>query len=216
MGATCTATSGTDRGPDSFNRWQDEPPRAALSEAAWIERFEQLYKTYSLPIYCLCLRMTGNPDDAEDLMQETFVRLFQKHDTFRGESAFYTWLRRLAINQVLRGFDKAYRRRETSLEEMAEPNPPAGDPCREFGALDAELQIAVERVCLERALRRLPRGFRRILVLHDVEGYEHAEISVRTGRSIGTSKSQLHKARLRMRELLYDARPEAPEQPMAA
>lgn len=216
MGATCTTTSRSENGPAVFNRWQNEPPRPALSEAAWIKKFEKLYKTYSLPIYCLCLRMTGNPDDAEDLMQETFVRLFQKHDTFRGESAFYTWLRRLAINQVLLGFDKAYRRRETSLEEMEEPNQPTGDVCREFGALDAELQIAVERVCLERALRRLPRGFRKILVLHDVEGYEHSEISLRTGRSIGTSKSQLHKARLRMRELLHGARREAPEQPMAA
>jgi RNA polymerase sigma-70 factor, ECF subfamily len=217
MGATCTATSGTDSRPAAFERWKDESPRLESSDAEWIEEFESLYKTYSLPIYCLCLRMTGNRDDAEDLTQETFVRLFQKHATFRGESAFYTWLRRLAINVVLLGFDKAYRRRETSLEELAEPNPLSGGPARcEFGALDSELQSAVERVCLERAIEQLPRGFRNILVLHDVEGYEHSEISLRNGCTVGTSKSQLHKARLRMRELLHDARREAPEQRLAA
>ncbi len=201
MGATFTAE--TVEHQAAFKSWP-RPTSRPEPAAAW--NFENLYKTYSLPIYCLCLRMTGNPDDAEDLTQETFVRLLQKHDTFRGESTLYTWLRRLAINAVLLGFDKAYRRHETSLEELTEAPSTAGNAPCELGIPDAELQSAVERVCLERAMERLPRGFRKVLVLHDVEGYEHAEISVRTGSSIGTSKSQLHKARLRMRKLLHEKR----------
>lgn len=168
-----------------------------------IDEFEDLYSTYRSRIWSLCLRMTGNPDDAEDLTQETFLRLFQKLDTFRGESAFCTWLRRIAINVVLLRFQKASWRRETSMETFEELDPVTGCPHKvEFGRLDARMMGAVDRVSLQRAIDQLPPGFKAVLILHDIEGYEHVEISELMGCSIGTSKSQLHKARLKMREYL--------------
>jgi|SRR5579875_1155357 RNA polymerase sigma-70 factor (ECF subfamily) len=165
--------------------------------------FEQLYMTYYSRIWALCLRMTGNPDDADDLTQETFVRLFQKLSTFRGEAPFSTWLRRIAINVALLRFQKASWRHETSLEALSSPDPASGHLLpTEWGRFDTRLKEALDRISLERAIDQLPPGFRAVLILHDVEGYEHVEISALMGCSIGTSKSQLHKARLKMRELL--------------
>lgn len=168
--------------------------------------FEDLYMTYRSRVWALCLRMTGNPDEAEDLTQETFVRMFQKLDTFRGESAFCTWLRRITINVVLLRFQKASWRREKSIEELSSMDPESGCPHKvEFGGVDTQLAEAVDRISLERAIDRLPPGFKAVLILHDIEGYEHEEISKLMGFAVGTSKSQLHKARLKMRELLEQA-----------
>ena len=176
-----------------------------------MDEFEDIYQTYRSRVWALCLRMTGNPDDAEDLTQETFVRMFQKLDTFRGESAFCTWLRRIAINVVLLRFQKASWRRERSIEELTEVNPLTGCPHkREFGQIDTELMETVDRIALQRAISQLPPGFRAVFILHDVEGYEHVEISRLMGCSVGTSKSQLHKARLKMRELLEQSPMEEP------
>ncbi len=176
-----------------------------------IDEFEDLYLTYRSRVWALCLRMTGNPDDAEDLTQETFIRLFQKLDTFRGESAFCTWLRRITINVVLLRFQKASWRRETSMEALTTTDPLSGCPLpMEFGRIDSQLMGAVDRVNLQRAIDQLPPGFKAVLILHDIEGYEHVEISELMGCSIGTSKSQLHKARLKMRELLQQTPPEQP------
>jgi len=181
--------------PDSGQREQTDQPL--------INEFEDLYVTYRSRVWALCLRMTGNPDDAEDLTQETFVRLFQNLDTFRGDSAFSTWLRRITINVVLLRFQKASWRRETSMEELTSPDPITGCPCKvEFGNADARLLGAIDRISLHQAIEQLSPGFRAVLVLHDIEGYEHIEISKLLGCSIGTSKSQLHKARLKMRTLL--------------
>jgi RNA polymerase sigma-70 factor, ECF subfamily len=171
---------------------------------------EHIYALYGPRVYYLCLRMTRNPADAEDLLQETFLRLIQKLDSFRGESAFYTWLRRLAINVVLLKFEKASWQRETSLEAMTDPDPFfAYHPRREFAADDAELVAVVDRISLERAIERLSPGFKTVFILHDIEGYGHQDISKLMGCSIGTSKSQLHKARLKLREFLSDDWPES-------
>jgi RNA polymerase sigma-70 factor, ECF subfamily len=187
----------------ALNQEATPPKEAVCANAQVLDDIEQIYAMYNARVYYLCLRMTGNADDAEDLSQEAFLRLIQKLDTFRGESAFYTWLRRLAINLVLLRFQKASWRREVSLEGLTEPDSVfACRPAREFGTVDLEVKGAIDRINLERAIDRLPPGFKAVFVLHDIEGYEHIEISRLLGCSIGTSKSQLHKARLRMREFL--------------
>ena len=189
--------------------WEAHSHGSEDAERPVIEEFEHLYTTYSPRVYSLCLRMTGNTDEAEDLTQETFLRLFQKLDTFRGESAFYTWLRRLAVNVVLLRFQSASWRRETSLDELAESDPAVGcPPKRQFGMPDAQLLGLIDRVNLQRAIDQLPPGFKAVLVLHDIEGFEHTEISKLLGCSIGTSKSQLHKARLKAREFLHETQRE--------
>jgi len=180
----------------------------AWSEAEAIEHakqgnamaFEFLYHMHKRRVYSLCLRMTGNTAEAEDLAQEAFLQLFRKIGTFRGESAFSTWLHRLSVNVVLMHL----RRKslpETPLEEFTEPTHEDG-PRREIGARDQNLAGSVDRVNLERAIERLPPGYRTIFVLHDMEGYEHNEIAAMMGCSIGNSKSQLHKARMKLRDLL--------------
>jgi RNA polymerase sigma-70 factor (ECF subfamily) len=166
--------------------------------------FERLYHLHSRRVYSLCLRMVGNPAAAEDLAQEAFLQLFRKIQTFRGESAFSTWLHRLTVNVVL----MRLRRRnvmETSLNELAEQDEESGATPREVGAADLKLSGSVDRVNLERAVGHLPPGYRAVFLLHDVEGYEHNEIADMLGCSIGNSKSQLHKARTRLRELLQES-----------
>jgi RNA polymerase sigma-70 factor, ECF subfamily len=190
----------------AFSCWETPSDLPKQSNQALIDEFENLYLTYRSRVRALCLHMTGNPDDAEDLTEETFIRMFQKLDTFRGESAFYTWLRRLAINVVLLRFQKASWRREKSIEDLTGVDPITGCPRKmEFGRIDMQLTGAVDRINLQRAIDQLPPGFKAVLILHDIEGYEHVEISKLMGCSVGTSKSQLHKARLKMRELLEQA-----------
>jgi len=162
--------------------------------------FEALYNMHKRRVYSLCLRMVSNVAEAEDLTQEAFMQLFRKISTFRGESAFSTWLHRLAVNVVLmhlrkKGLD------EVSLDQ--EPDEDSQDsPKKEYGGEDLNLIGTVDRVTLEKAMGDLPPGYRTIFVLHDVEGYEHNEIADLIGCSIGNSKSQLHKARLKLRALL--------------
>lgn len=165
--------------------------------------FEQLYRLHSRRVYALCLRMVGNTAEAEDLAQEAFLQLFRKIHTFRGESAFSTWLHRLAVNVVLMKLRKKTLP-ETSLEETTEPDEETGGPRRDIGGPDALLTGSIDRVNLERAVEQLPPGYKTVFVLHDVQGYEHNEIAEIMGCSIGNSKSQLHKARLRLRELLQE------------
>lgn len=164
------------------------------------EAFEHLYHLHKRRVYSLCLRMTGNTAEAEDLAQEAFLQLFRKISTFRGESAFSTWLHRLSVNVVLMHL----RRKglpEVSLEETTEPTQEDG-PKRDIGARDQVLVGSIDRVNLERAIEQLPPGYRTIFVLHDMEGYEHNEIAEMMQCSIGNSKSQLHKARMKLRDLL--------------
>ncbi len=148
--------------------------------------------------------MVGNTAEAEDLAQEAFLQLFRKIHTFRGESAFSTWLHRLAVNVVLMKLRKKSLP-ETSLEETTEPDEESGGPRKEIGGPDLALAGSIDRVNLGRAMEELPPGYKAVFVLHDIQGYEHNEIAEIMGCSIGNSKSQLHKARMRMRELLHEA-----------
>ncbi len=178
--------------------------------------FERLYRLHSRRVYSLCLRMVGNTTEAEDLTQEAFLQLFRKIATFRGESAFSTWLHRLAVNVVL----MKLRRKsgtELSLEQITEPDEESAGPRRDFGGPDLRLSGSLDRVNLQRAVEQLPPGYKAVFVLHDVEGYEHNEIAGIMGCSIGNSKSQLHKARMRLRDLLHEVvRAQAREERKAA
>jgi len=165
--------------------------------------FDFLYHLHSRRVYALCLRMVNNPADAEDLMQEAFLQLFRKIGTFRGESAFSTWLHRMTVNVVLMRLRKKSLPTD-SLEETLDPDAEGSSPKRDVGAPDLRLSGAVDRVNLERSIEQLPPGYRTIFVLHDVQGYEHNEIANIMGCSVGNSKSQLHKARTRLRELLQE------------
>jgi RNA polymerase sigma-70 factor, ECF subfamily len=165
--------------------------------------FERIYRLHSRRVYALCLRMVGNTAEAEDLSQDAFLQLFRKIGTFRGESAFSTWLHRLAVNVVLMKLRKKTLP-ETSLEESTDPEDESSGPRREIGAPDLLLSGSIDRVHLERAIEQLPPGYRQVFVLHDVQGFEHNEIAELMDCSIGNSKSQLHKARMRLRELLQE------------
>ena len=174
-----------------------------LAQAGDAAAFELLYQLHSRRVYALCLRMVGNPSDAEDLMQEAFLQLFRKIGTFRGESAFSTWLHRMTVNVVLMRLRKKSLP-AASLEETTEPDEETGGPRKDIGAPDLRLSGAVDRVNLERSIEKLPPGYRTVFVLHDVQGFEHNEIAGIMGCSVGNSKSQLHKARTRLRELLQE------------
>jgi RNA polymerase sigma-70 factor, ECF subfamily len=165
--------------------------------------FDFLYQLHSRRVYALCLRMVNNPADAEDLMQEAFLQLFRKIGTFRGESAFSTWLHRMTVNVVLMRLRKKSLPTD-SLEETLDPDAENSSPKRDVGAPDLRLSGAVDRVNLERSIEQLPPGYRTVFVLHDIQGYEHNEIAGIMGCSVGNSKSQLHKARTRLRELLQE------------
>src|SRR5271156_5828517 len=165
--------------------------------------FEFLYQLHGRRVYALCLRMVNNPADAEDLAQEAFLQLFRKIATFRGESAFSTWLHRMTVNVVLMRLRKKSLPTD-SLEETLDPEAENSSPKRDVGAPDLRLSGAVDRVNLERSIEQLPPGYRTVFVLHDVQGYEHNEIADIMGCSVGNSKSQLHKARTRLRELLQE------------
>ena len=165
--------------------------------------FEYLYRLHSRRVYAVCLRMVGDTTEAEDLTQEAFLLLFRKIHTFRGESAFSTWLHRLAVNVVLMSLRKKSLP-AVSVELTPGPDDETGSPSIDIGAPDLSLEGSIDRINLERCLEQLPVGYRTIFVLHDVHGYEHHEIAEILGRSVGDSKSQLHKARTRLRELLHE------------
>jgi RNA polymerase sigma-70 factor (ECF subfamily) len=161
------------------------------------EAFAALFEAHKRRVYSLCLRMLGNPTEAEDLTQEAFLQLFRKIATFRGESAFSTWLHRLSVNVVLMHLRKKGLN-QISLDETENSQ---GEPIkRDYGDDDRRLVGSIDRIGLNRAIAELPPGYRTVFILHDVEGYEHNEIAEIMNCSIGNSKSQLHKARLKLRE----------------
>src|SRR3989441_11750896 len=174
-----------------------------LAQAGDAAAFEFLYHLHGRRVYALCLRMVNNPADAEDLMQEAFLQLFRKIGTFRGESAFSTWLHRMTVNVVLMRLRKKSLP-VASLEETTEPDEETGGPRKDIGGPDLLLTGSIDRVNLQRCVEQLPPGYKTVFVLHDVQGYEHNEIADIMGCSIGNSKSQLHKARMRIRELLRE------------
>jgi RNA polymerase sigma-70 factor (ECF subfamily) len=169
------------------------------------DAFASLFHAHKARIYSICLRMTNNTAEAEDLTQDAFMQVFRKLATFRGDSALSTWLYRIAVNTVLMHFRKKALR-QISLDEPY--NQDARQVRREYGTKDDRLSGCVDRIALTRAIRELPDGYRTIFLLHEVEGYEHQEIAELLDCSVGNSKSQLHKAKLRIRELLGHARPE--------
>jgi RNA polymerase sigma-70 factor (ECF subfamily) len=167
------------------------------------EAFAALYEMHKRRVYSLCLRMTGNTAEAEDLAQEAFLQLFRKISTFRGESAFSTWLHRLAVNVVL------MRLRKRGLQQVSldEVDSSQDEPVkRDYGDNDRRLMGSVDRISLTRAIDELPPGYRTVFVLHDIEGYEHNEIAEIMDCSVGNSKSQLHKARMKLRDWLRQNR----------
>ena len=184
----------------------DQSGEAALAEliqkvqSGDHQAFAQLYSLHKRRIYSLCLRMVGNVAEAEDLTQETFLQLHRKISTFRGDSSFSTWLHRLAINAVLMQLRKKGLSL-ISMDEAMEPDPESG-ASRSFGERDLMLTGSIDRLALERAVSELPAGYRLVFILHDVEGYEHPEIAGMLDCSVGNCKSQLHKARLRLRNAL--------------
>ena len=168
-------------------------PKAQSHQA---QSFEEIFRLHHRRVYSICLRMTGNLAEAEDLTQDVFVLVFRKLASFRGESAFTTWLHRLTVNQVLMHFRKGHVKKEQLTED---------------GEMPVEIVVnrnrfnrspLLDRLALNEAIAQLPQGYRIVFVLHDVEGLEHSEIASLLGCSIGTSKSQLHRARMRMRFLL--------------
>jgi RNA polymerase sigma-70 factor, ECF subfamily len=202
----------TDREPQERQRQTSELEEAEAIERAKhgdAEAFQALYDRHKRRVYSLCLRMTANTAEAEDLTQEAFLQLYRKITTFRGESAFSTWLHRLSVNVVLMHLRKK-NLPVVSLEETTQGSDD-DSPRKDFGADDLALAGSIDRLQLQKAVDDLPPGYRTIFVLHDVQGYEHNEIAAIVGCSIGNSKSQLHKARMKLRDMLRISKAEKAE-----
>jgi RNA polymerase sigma-70 factor, ECF subfamily len=165
--------------------------------------FEQLYKAHSRRVYCSWLRIVRNSTEAEELTQDVFLQLFRKIHTFRGESALSVWLHRLTVNTVFMRMRKK-RHPEVPLYLTTEGAENDEYLAIEPGGLDLRLNGLLDRINLRKAIDQLATGYKRIFILHDIEGYERNEIAHILGCSIGNCKSQLSRARLRLRELLQE------------
>jgi len=164
------------------------------------EAFGTLFQLHKNRVYSICLVMTKDVAEAEDLTQETFLQVFRNVGGFRGDSAFSTWLHRVAVNTVLMNIRRRKSPPTVSLDEPVSAEQPSLR--RDFGSSDPNLSGAIDRMTLHRALLELPPGSRKIFGLHAVHGYQHHEIAQLLHCSIGNSKSQLHKAKMKMRKLL--------------
>jgi len=196
MNSDCVTAGSVPLGSDLIARAQEGDSDA----------FGALFQTHKARIYSVCLRMTSNAAEAEDLTQDAFLQVFRKITKFRGDSAFSTWLHRIAVNTVLMHF----RKKSLCQVSLDEPysNSDGAKKRREYGTRDKGLAGCVDRIALARAMKKLPPGYRTIFLLHEVEGYEHQEIAEMLSCSVGNSKSQLYKAKMRFRELLAHS-PEA-------
>jgi RNA polymerase sigma-70 factor (ECF subfamily) len=182
------------------------PTADRAAEAALVARcrkgdlaaFEELYRAHAGRLFSVACRMLGNPSDAEDLLQEIFLSAHRKLDSFRGESALGTWLYRLATNACL-DYLRSRAARTNQLTDALDDDPRSYDPGSR-GLADQ----TVSKMDIERAMARLPEGCRAAFVLHDIEGLEHREVAQALGIAEGTSKSQVHKARLRLRAFLLE------------
>ncbi|MDQ3040934.1 MAG: RNA polymerase sigma factor [Acidobacteriota bacterium] len=163
--------------------------------------FEEVYNRHHRRVYSICLRMLQNATEAEDLTQDVFIQLHRKIGSFRGDSAFTTWLHRMTVNQVLMHFRKRNVKFEKTTEEGETPVQIVS------GTANPLKMPVVDKIAIEHAIEQLPPGYRNVFVLHDVEGYEHEEVARILGCSVGTSKSQLHKARIKLRKLLQKKAP---------
>ena len=165
------------------------------------EAFAALFQLHRRRIYSVCLSMTRDVPEAEDLTQEAFLQVFHKIGTFRGESAFSSWLHRVAVNTVLM---KRRRRKPQPMLSLDVPMSSDSPSLRhELGKRDPNLSGAIDRISLHRAIQTLPAGYKKIFGLHEVHGYQHREIAELLHCSIGTSKSQLSRAKLKIRGLLF-------------
>jgi RNA polymerase sigma-70 factor (ECF subfamily) len=185
-------------GPASPRR--DDLALAERCRQGELGAFEELYRAHAGRLYSVALRMVGNPADADDLLQEIFLSAHRKLESFRGESSLGTWLYRLAVNLCL-DYLRSRSGRAVQVTDSLEDDSALPDPGGR-GLADR----TVTRMDLERALAQLPVGCRTAFVLHDIEGLEHREIGEVMGIAEGTSKSQVHKARLRLRGLLSPGR----------
>jgi RNA polymerase sigma-70 factor (ECF subfamily) len=158
--------------------------------------FEEIYRRHHRRVYSICLRMLQNTSEAEDLTQDVFIQLYRKVGSFRGDSAFTTWLHRMTVNQVLMHFRKRTVKFEKTTEEGETPDQIVS------GTMNPDRMSVVDKIALDNAIAQLPEGYKNVFVLHDVEGFEHEEVARILGCSVGTSKSQLHKARLKLQKLL--------------
>jgi len=158
--------------------------------------FSIIVRTYEQPVYNYVLRLTGDRSLSEDLTQEVFLQLHRKIGMFRGESAFSTWLHRMSVNQVLMHFRKRSVKAERTTEDGETP------PQIVEGTQNPNAMPVMDRIALDKAIVQLPPGYKMVFTLHDIEGHEHDEIARMLGCSVGTSKSQLHKARMKLRGLL--------------
>jgi len=191
--------------PNTTVRFHSDLDLVKRAQQGDSDAFASLFHAHKARIYSVCLRMTNNTAEAEDLTQDAFMQVFRKLATFRGDSALSTWLYRIAVNTVLMHFRKKALR-QISLDEPYSQD--AKVVRREYGSRDDRLVGCVDRIALARAIKDLPDGYRTIFLLHEVEGYEHQEIAELLDCSVGNSKSQLHKAKLRIRELLGQPREE--------
>lgn len=162
----------------------------AAAAAGDRQAFERVYRTHAAKVYSLCLRMLADRALAEEVTQDVFVRVWEKLPGFRGDSAFGTWLHRVTVNVVLT------RRKTTGIREGRTADDEALDTA------PARSESVAERLDLEEAIARLPRGARTVFVLHDVQGFTHEEIGDQLGISPGGSKAQLHRARMLLRAAL--------------
>ena len=210
--ATCVISATSTNLPRVSAIPKEDESQRPESEASLVRRaqrgdeqaFTTLYQMHKKRVYSVCLQMTRDVADAEDLTQEAFLQVFRGVNSFRGDSAFSTWLYRIAVNTVL----MKLRRRKTppsvSLDEPMSADSPSLK--REFGRADPNLRGAVDRIALRRAVAELPAGCRQVFDLHEVEGFQHHEIAQLLECSIGNSKSQLHKAKMKMRDALFPKR----------
>jgi RNA polymerase sigma-70 factor (ECF subfamily) len=190
-----TRAVGTDFPPEKIMSAADRAKNEGMMRDD-LPPFEEIFKLHHGRVYAVCMRMTRNAAEAEDLSQDVFVQVFRKLHTFRGESAFTTWLYRMTVNFVLMRFRRNESRKEQLTEdgEVPEHAVNARDGLTSFPILD--------RIALDEAIAQLPSGYRAVFILHDVQGLEHLEIAKILGCAVGTSKSQLHKARMKLRRLL--------------
>jgi RNA polymerase sigma-70 factor, ECF subfamily len=188
---------------DGLRKLSDEDV-VRLAQQGDAAAFEEIYRLHSRRVYSLCLRMVGDATQAEDLTQEVFMQLFRKIGTFRCESAFTTWLHRMAVNTVLMRFRKKSVA-ETPLDAITNQTEESSTAPVEFGRPDLRLNGVIDRITLQSAIEQLAPGYRAMFILHDVQGYAHSEIAEMFRCSVGNSKSQVHKARIRLRNLLQKA-----------
>ncbi len=182
---------------------QDDAERSLIQRAQLGDEqaFAALFQMHKKRVYSVCLQMTKDVSDAEDLTQEAFLQVFRSVHSFRGDSAFSTWLYRIAVNTVLM---KMRRRKAPPIVSLDEPvSMDSPSLTRDIGRVDPNLSGAIDRIALNRAIQELPAGCRQIFDLHEVKGYQHHEIAQLLQCSIGNSKSQLHKAKMKMRDVLF-------------